>query len=199
VKPIVLTLAFLAGTAFAQGWTLEGRARFYTGDEAEVYAKLLGEDEAEIRVGTVDAQGEFRLNLPETLSVTPVAPNSDCGMTATPGLKLGILERLEVRRGEELLGELSLASQPISSGAVGLGERKDNGRYGFLFHANASGSIRQRCITAREAQFADVEFQPGWNWITARVTTQNDKPALFLSSGVKTGLMRWWFVATQPE
>ena len=200
MKQTLLTVVFLAGTVvFAQGWTLEGKARLYTAGDAEVYARLLGEDEGEVRVGAVDARGRFRLDLPETPVVAPIAPNNDCGTTATPGLKISIVERLEVRRGEELLGELSFASRAVSSGAIGLGEREDPGRYGFLFHANGRGSIRQTCVDAREAQFADVEFEPGWNWVTARVAQLGDRPALYLSSGVSTGLMRWWFVAARRD
>lgn len=170
----------------------------YSAGEAEIYAKLLGENEAEIQVGKIDTRGQFRVALPETLPVAPIAPNDDCALEVTPGLKLVIVERLEVRRGDVFLGELSFASQPASSGAIGLGERQGQGKYGFLFHANQPGSLRQNCARDRDAQYASVDFQPGWNWVTARVATANDKPALYLSSGVRAGLMRWWFVAAKP-
>jgi hypothetical protein len=199
VKSLALAAVFVFGTALAQGWTLEGKARLYVAGEATVHARLLGENEAEIQVGSIDARGGFTIALPETPPSTPVAPNGDCSFEVTPGLKVVIVERLEVRRDSDILGELSLSSRPVSSGSVGLGDRESIGQYGFLFHANRSGSIRQRCVMERETQFADVNFQPGWNWVTARVATKDDKPALYLSSGVTNGLMRWWFIAAKPE
>jgi hypothetical protein len=195
VKSLCLALVLLMSTVLAQGWTLQGKARLYPGGAAEVYAMMVGKERGEMRVGTIDADGQFHLELPEALPVTPTAPGDSCDLVATSGLEIAAIAQLEVRRGAIVLGELSFASQPRSASAVGWGETGDEGRYGFLFHANQSGSLRQNCVTDQEQQISDVDFQPGWNWVTARVARRNDKPVLYLSSGAKAGLMRWWFVA----
>ncbi len=199
MKLFGLTLVLLIGTVLAQGWTLQGKARLYPGGAAEVYAMMVGKERGEMRVGAIAADGQFRLELPETLPVTPSAPGDACNLVVTPGLKIAAVAQLEVRRGEAVLGELSFASQPRSASAVGWGELGDEGRYGFLFHANQSSSLRQNCVTDQEEQISDVTFQPGWNWVTARAARRNEKPALYLTSGVKAGLMRWWFVAAEPK
>jgi hypothetical protein len=190
----------LGGLAWAQGgFGLSGKLLGYRGQAAEVWATLdaSGDPDAAVRVGSVQQDGRFVLELPavvpeEMLSAPQI--REDCG-EVTLGLKLAVLTEVYVQNKQGILGTGIFANRRAGLGQLLSGQLEGSSKVGFWFYANRAGKIIENCDSPEIQQISNVSFKQGWNEVTGFFIAGQDKPRTRIQNGHTAGLMRWFFLS----
>jgi hypothetical protein len=190
----------VGGLAWAQqsGLVLTGKMLGYRGQTGELWATLdaSGDPDAAVRVGSIEANGRFSLELPATVPdelLSAPQIREDCG-EVTPGLKLAVLTDVYIQKDRKVLGTGVFANRRASLDALLSGELEGSSKMGFWFYANRAGKIIENCDSPDIEQVSNVSFLPGWNKVTGFFMVGQDKPRTRISNGHSAGLQRWFFM-----
>jgi hypothetical protein len=192
----------VGGLAWAQsGFGLSGKLLGYREQPAELWAEFAasGDVEDAVRIGTVQADGQFRLELPATVPeelLLPPQVNEACG-EVTPGLKLAVFTEIFVKRDNVVLGAANFANRRADIETLLLGRLEGSNKVGFWFYANRAGSIREDCDSPTSQQTTRVTFQPGWNALTGFVMAGEGKSRTRIDNGHQVGLLGWFYIPTR--
>ena len=195
----------VGGLAWAQqaGLVISGKMLGYRGKTGEVWASLdaSGDPDAAVRVGSIEADGRFSLELPATVSdelLSAPQIREDCG-EVTPGLKLAVLTDVYIQKDQTVLGTGVFANRRANLDALLSGELEGSSKMGFWFYANRAGNIIENCDGVDMQQVSNVSFSPGWNKVTGFFIVGQDKPRTRISNGHSAGLQRWFFVPVSDQ
>ena len=157
------------------GLTLSGTAGGYSGAAAEITAEMQNTG-AQVATGTVAADGNFSLVLPDTVEADALISNENyefCregSISISPASwQLDNFFVLNVKQGEAVTGTLELSD---------IGERIEEGSLegyqlvGFYYAANAvtlSGTCETGAFPSITGTF-DMQLQEGWNYVLQTVT-----------------------------
>ncbi len=182
-------------------WT--GKALGYDLEQAELYVGLDGFNDLNtaIKVGEIQPNGQFSFELPESLPdeiLTNPEVREDCGKV-TIGLKIGVIASVLVKTQTGIAGELQHANRASAFADLSNLKTGQNTKLTAWFYANQAGKLVEDCLENNFRQIANVQFQKGWNVLTAYYLQKGENLTAIIRNGYTPGLQRWYFTKQAPE
>jgi hypothetical protein len=201
-RAIILILIF-AISALAENKVWTGKALGYKGEVAELYVGLDGFNDLEsaVKVGVIQSNGRFSFELPQEIPdefLTRPEVQDDCG-DVTAGLKLGAVTSVLVKTQSGIVGEMQHSNTSTAIDELGQLESGQSSKLTAWFYANRNGMIKENCEDESIKQISNVQFQKGWNVLTAYYSKKGDVLTIQIRNGFTEGLQRWYFVPQQPD
>jgi hypothetical protein len=167
-----------------EGWSL-GAQKVATQFSNTASNKLIGN-------GTIEANGQFRLDLPDLIPEADLNIFTGCtDMVITPDFKIGVIPGVGVySETGKILGLIVYANTNFSTtGSTPIAGQASTG----WFYTNKNSSARGTCLGSVGSTFTyDVDLKPGWNPLIGEYTTATN---LTVRTGQTSSAFTWRFTA----
>jgi hypothetical protein len=142
--------------------------------------------------GSIDADGQFRLDLPTVIADADLSSAVACSdLVVTPGSRVGIIPGIGViSETGKVLGLIVYSNTSFSvTGSTPVAGQTSTG----WMYTNKNTVARGSCSGSQATAFTyDIDLQPGWNSVLSEVTTASN---FTLHTGQTSAKLSWRFTA----
>jgi hypothetical protein len=167
-----------------EGWNLSAQ-KVATQFSNTASSKLIGN-------GTIEANGQFRLDLPDLIPEADLNTFTGCkDMVLTPDFKIGVMPGVGVlSETGKVLGLIILSNTDFNlKGSIPVAGQASTG----WFYTNKNSSARGTCPGSVGSTFTyDVDLKPGWNPLLVEYTSASDST---IRNAKTSSTLTWRFTA----